>query len=87
MHRYGKSEGYIVWDARNGRVIPAIGAGDVPEDCVYTKASAEETARQLNRMVLRNTMPALAHMAKDVKGPFYARPASMRRKLEGKGIG
>ena len=78
--------GHIVWDARNGHVIPAVGTGDDPADCVFTEANAEETARQLNQMVLRNTMPALVGIVKDVKGPFYARPASMRAMLDGRGM-
>lgn len=84
---YDKSNDYIVWDARNGHVIPAIGVGDDPANCVYTKSGAEAMAKQLNDYVLRNTLPALVGVIKSSEGPFYARPASMRDKLEGRGVG
>ena len=77
--------GYIIWDARSGNVIPAVAAGDDPADRVYAEADAERLAADLNAMVLRNTMPALAGVAV-AKGPFYVRPASMRAMLEGRGM-
>lgn len=86
-HSGEQVKGWIVWDCRNGRVIPAIGLGDKPEDRVYTEAAARQGAEQLNRYVLRNTSPVLNKLAVHVEGPFYARPASKRRKLEGKTVG
>jgi hypothetical protein len=81
------AETFIVWDSRNGRVLPAVGPGDkpVPGDTHigYTAADASNMANELNQMVLRNTMPALSVTAQ-VKGPFYIRPAKMRHRCEGR---
>lgn len=81
--------GFIVWDARNGRVQPAIGAGEKASDRVYTEADAYKLAAALNAYVLVNTNRALAEQVAagkaEVKGPFYARPASKRGSLEGIG--
>lgn len=81
MIRY-REEGYIVWDARNGNVIPAIGAGDDPADCVYTKSAADEMATWLNAMVHRNS--GLAGIFGKVEGPFWVRTAALRSQLEGR---
>lgn len=72
-------------------MIPAIGAGEKASQRVYTEEAAKQTAEQLNRYVLRNTSPTMYVLATSndgpVVGPFYARRASDRSKLEGHAMG
>lgn len=84
--RDDSSDKYIVWDSRNGNVQPALDSWEGPEDAYYSRTAAEGVAAQLNRYVLKNTMPAFADMAVKVEGPFYARHASLRKQLEGRGM-
>jgi hypothetical protein len=87
-HRYGiertmRGTDFIVRDDRNGRVLPAVGPGDDPDECFFSRKDAEEMAKKLNDYVLRNKA-SMSIKESDLIGPFFVHPASMRKRLEGR---
>ena len=87
-HSVPSVPGYIVWDTRNGHVIPAVGMGEKPTERVYDREAAIKTVVALNCFVLKNTDITAAKLVAageaDLVGPFVMRPAEQRKKLTGK---